>query len=144
MSTQISGDTGVSQIQDGAVSSSAKIAAGAVAASDLASSIPMVKAWARFNGATAGSNAPTAGSGISTITRNAAGNYTVAFSPALANTNYAANLVCSVAALATGVRVAAVKDGSLTVNGFDFYTFYAGTPTAGTDSSTDTMISVVA
>lgn len=102
-----------------------------------------IKAWARFNGATAGTNAPTAGSGISTITRNAAGNYTVAFSPALANTNYAVNLVCSVAALATGVRVAAVKDGSLTVNGFDFFTFYAGTPTAGTDSGTDTMISVV-
>lgn len=34
------------------------------------------KAWAMFDGSTVGTNAPTAGSGVTSITRNAAGNYT--------------------------------------------------------------------
>lgn len=97
MSVTISGDTGVSQIQDGAVSSSAKIAAGAVAQADLDSTnkLAQCKAWCVFNGATTGTNAPIAGFNVTSVTRNAAGDYTINFTNAMADTNYATVGTCS-------------------------------------------------
>ena len=49
----------------------------------------MARAWCLFNGATTGTNAPTAGGNVSTITRNSAGNYTINFTTAMPNANYA-------------------------------------------------------
>ena len=65
----------------------------------------IAKAWAVFDGTVAGTNAPTAGFGVATITRNAVGDYTINFSPSLSTANYSititgqgvdgvSNLVC--------------------------------------------------
>lgn len=49
-----------------------------------------LKAWAFFDGTLTGTNPPTSGSAnVASITRNSVGNYTINFSPSLANTNYA-------------------------------------------------------
>jgi hypothetical protein len=47
------------------------------------------RAWCKFNGATTGTNAPTAGGNVSTVTRNSAGNYTINFTTAMTDANYA-------------------------------------------------------
>lgn len=46
------------------------------------------KAWCKFNGATAGTNAPTAGYNVTSVTRNSAGNYTINFTTAFSSANY--------------------------------------------------------
>jgi hypothetical protein len=47
------------------------------------------RAWCTFNGTTAGTNAPTAGGNVSTVTRNGTGDYTVNFTTAMPDANYA-------------------------------------------------------
>lgn len=46
------------------------------------------KAWCYFNGTTAGTNAPTAGYNVTSVTRNSAGNYTVNFTTSMSSTSY--------------------------------------------------------
>lgn len=46
------------------------------------------KAWCYFNGTTTGTNAPTAGYNVTSVTRNSAGNYTVNFTTAMSSANY--------------------------------------------------------
>jgi hypothetical protein len=41
------------------------------------------RAWCVFNGTTAGTNAPTSGGNVTSVTRNSAGNYTVNFTTAM-------------------------------------------------------------
>lgn len=48
----------------------------------------MPKALCVFNGKTTGTNAPTYGVGITSVTRNGTGDYTITFSTAFANTNF--------------------------------------------------------
>ena len=52
------------------------------------------RAWARFNGTTAGTNAPTAGGNVTSIARNGVGDYTVTFTTALPSANFAAFGMC--------------------------------------------------
>lgn len=52
------------------------------------------KAWCNFDGRTTGTNAPRAGSNVSSVTRNGAGDYTINFTSALANANYVASFSC--------------------------------------------------
>ena len=47
------------------------------------------RAWCVFNGATTGTNAPTAGGNVSTVTRNSTGNYTINFTTAMPDANCA-------------------------------------------------------
>lgn len=97
MPTTINGTTGVSQIQDGAVSSSAKIANGAVAQADLDATNRALqcKAWANFDGRITGTNAPRAGFNIPSITRNGAGDYTISITAGvLADANYVVFFSC--------------------------------------------------
>lgn len=47
------------------------------------------RAWCKFNGALTGTNAPTAGGNISSITRNSTGSYTANFTNAMPDANYA-------------------------------------------------------
>ena len=47
------------------------------------------RAWCTFNGTTTGTNAPTAGGNVSTVTRNGTGDYTVNFTTAMVDANYA-------------------------------------------------------
>lgn len=49
----------------------------------------VARAWCVFNGATTGTNAPTAGSNVSTVTRNAVGDYTITFVTAMPSSSYA-------------------------------------------------------
>lgn len=42
-----------------------------------------VRAWCRFNGTTAGTNAPAAGGNVTSVTKNGTGDYTVNFTTAL-------------------------------------------------------------
>ena len=46
------------------------------------------RAWCVFNGATTGTNAPTAGGNVSTVTRNSTGSYTINFTTAMPDANY--------------------------------------------------------
>jgi hypothetical protein len=55
------------------------------------------KAWCRFDGTLTGTNAPTAGYGVTSVTRNGIGDYTINFTTAMADANYA--VMC------TGTRV---------------------------------------
>jgi hypothetical protein len=56
------------------------------------------RAWCRFNGTTVGTNAPTAGGNVSTVTRNGAGDYTINFTTAMPDANYAVTGMGSFAA----------------------------------------------
>lgn len=47
------------------------------------------KAWAMFDGSVAGTNAPTAGHNVTSVTRNAAGNYTLNLAITMSSVNYA-------------------------------------------------------
>jgi hypothetical protein len=67
---------------------------GVITTDDLASTVPVAKAWVNFNGT--GTVAIRASYNVSSITDNAVGNYTVNFTTALADANYAV--------VATGMR----------------------------------------
>ena len=94
MTAVISGDTGIDQIQDGAVSTAAKLAAAVVTAPKLSGaqtgSAPVygIRAWANRVGATVGTIAPTAGGNISTIQRVSAGKYACVFTTQMPNADY--------------------------------------------------------
>lgn len=69
-----------------------------------------VRAWAYFNGTTAGTNAPTAGGNVTTITRNSTGNYTANFTTAMpsplmaiAGSASVATVICTVSFSTTSV-----------------------------------------
>ena len=75
-----------------------KILAGAITAPKLdgaqSGSAPIygVRAWCVFNGQTSGTNAPTAGGNILSITRNSVSDYTVTFTTAMPSANYAVHI----------------------------------------------------
>ena len=79
------------------------------------------KAWAMFDGSTAGTNAPTAGSGVTSITRNAAGNYTanlaITFS---ATTAYGMNGWDRAGTAGTGAHISADPSDTKTTTAFQF------------------------
>ena len=47
------------------------------------------RAWCIFNGTTTGTNAPTAGGNVTSVTRNGTGDYTINFTTAMPDANYA-------------------------------------------------------
>lgn len=49
----------------------------------------ITKLWCMFNGTTAGTNAPTAGFNVTSVTRNGVGDYTINFAITLSTANYA-------------------------------------------------------
>lgn len=51
-----------------------------------------VRAWCVFNGTLTGTNAPTAGGNIASITRNSVSDYTVTFATAMPSANYAVHI----------------------------------------------------
>lgn len=70
------------------------------------------KAWCRFDGTATGTNAPSAGYNVTSVTRNSAGNYTINLTTAMSSTSYcvqvsgyrasSAGLTHQVSATATG------------------------------------------
>lgn len=76
----VSGSGATFTIDSGAVSR-------AKATADL--NLGLIKAWCNFNGATAGTNAPRAGLNVTSVTKNAAGDYTINFTGTpFADVNY--------------------------------------------------------
>jgi len=59
------------------------------------------RAWATWNGGTAGTNAPTSGGNVTSITRHSTGEYTITFSTAMPDAAYA--LIGSCRAVSTDV-----------------------------------------
>jgi hypothetical protein len=51
--------------------------------------------WCNFNGTTVGTNAPRAGNNVTSVTRTGVGTYTINFTSAFADTNYALSGICS-------------------------------------------------
>jgi hypothetical protein len=49
----------------------------------------VAKAWCYFSGTATGTNAPTAGHNVTSVTRNSAGNYTINLTTAFSSANYA-------------------------------------------------------
>lgn len=85
------------------------------------------RAWASFNGQAVGTNAPNAGSNISSITRNSAGDYTVNFSTAMPDANYAVCLtgMTDTGGAGAGGFTAGLYYNSLTTSSFRFKTAQA-------------------
>lgn len=97
MTTIIDGALGVDVVQDGAISA-AKLASGSVTAAKLSGgqtgTAPVFgcRAWCTFNGTLTGTNAPLSGGNVTSVTRTATGNYTVNFTTAMQDVNYATTL----------------------------------------------------
>lgn len=90
MPTTINGTTGVSQVQDGTITS-AKIVDGAVAQTDLdaTNKLAQCKAWVNFDGTLTGTITPRANFGITSVTKNGTGDYTLNITGGiLADANY--------------------------------------------------------
>jgi len=94
MTVVIDGTTGVDTIQNNTVTS-AKIVDGAITAPDLngaqSGSAPIfgARAWCVFDGTLTGTNAPTAGGNVTSVTKNGTGDYTINFTTAMPTANYA-------------------------------------------------------
>lgn len=100
MTTQISGTTGCSLVQDSTITS-AKIVDGSVTNTDLATPVAaalVCKAWVTFDSTknAAGSVDATntnrfikASNGVASVLKNSLGDYTITFSSAMADANYA-------------------------------------------------------
>lgn len=85
--------TGITATTPASLSNNTLIATAAYVDSAVAAIAPPptnpVKAWCVFNGNTTGTNSPTAGLNVSTVTRNATGDYTINFTSTLTDANYA-------------------------------------------------------
>jgi hypothetical protein len=103
MSVPISGTTGISLVQDATITT-AKIVDTSITAAKLngaqTGSAPIYgcRAWCVFNGNTAGTNAPLAGGNVTSVTKNATGDYTINFTTALQDTNFSLSGSANVAA----------------------------------------------
>lgn len=96
-----------------------------------------IRAWATFNGTTAGTNAPTAGGNVATIQRVAAGTYNVTFTTPMPTAFYSVSVVSRNNPSATiAYAVGAVP----TAGGFQLLVFTATPAVADSDI---VMISVV-
>jgi hypothetical protein len=63
------------------------------------------RAWCVFNGTTAGTNAPTAGGNVTSITRNGTGDYTINFTTALPDANYSVVIAAGYQGQTLGIAV---------------------------------------
>jgi hypothetical protein len=79
----------VANITAGSIPSGSISAAKLTGAQSGSAPIFGVRAWCVFDGTLAGTNAPTSGGNVASVTRNSAGDYTVTFSTAMPNANYA-------------------------------------------------------
>jgi len=81
-----------------------------------------VRAWCIFNGTTTGTNAPTSAGNVSSVIRNTTGDYTITFSTAMPNANYA---VIGNGNLISTSDAACIFPGTLTTSSA---TIYSGQP----------------
>lgn len=81
------------------------------------------RAWCVFNGSTAGTNAPTAGGNVSTVTRNSVGNWTVNLATAMPTSTFAALAMSnrsSGTGNETGLSIAATTTSTVTIVNYGY------------------------
>jgi len=126
MTTQISGTDGVDNIKAGTVQTDdlAPLAiTGAKLSGGQTGNAPIfgARAWCVFNGTTTGTNAPTAGGNVTSVTRVSAGNYTITFTTAMSDTAFAP--VCNCRLSGTVGIVAPAPDIVLTTTSISIQAF---------------------
>jgi hypothetical protein len=117
MSVIINGTTGIDTVQDNTVTS-AKIVNASIVTADAATGVALsgtqtgtapfygCRAYCVFDGTLTGTNAPTAGGNVTSVTRNGTGDYTINFTTAMPDANYAVCLAQTANAAAnTGANV---------------------------------------
>lgn len=81
------------------------------------------RAWCVFNGTTAGTNAPTAGGNVTSVTRIGTGNYSVLFTTAMPDANYCIQMTgTGDSATGTTRQGPAYSLTSKTTTGYSFWT----------------------
>jgi len=87
------------------------------------------RAWVRFDGTgTIGTNQTITGSGnVTSVFKNADGDYTITFTTAMPNANYAVSATGSNTSIAGGNRALMAKDGSFTTTTVDIFSVYTAT-----------------
>jgi len=90
------------------------------------------RAWVRFVGTgTTGTNQTITGSGnVTTVYKNGDGDYTITFTTAMPNANYAVSATGSNTTIANGNRALMAKDGSFTTTTVDILSVYSATTAA--------------
>jgi phosphoribosylformylglycinamidine (FGAM) synthase-like enzyme len=86
----ISGDGTITGLVAGGLPDATVTAAELSGAQTGSAPIYGARAWCVFDGGLAGTNAPISGGNVSTVTRNATGDYTVNFTTAMPDTSWAA------------------------------------------------------
>lgn len=87
------------------------------------------RAWVQFDGTgTIGTNQTITGSGnVTSVYKNATGDYTITFTTAMPSANYAVNATGSNSSIASGNRTLMVKDGSFTTTTVRIFSVYSTT-----------------
>jgi len=87
------------------------------------------RAWVRFDGTgTIGTNQTITASGnVTSVFKNADGDYTITFTTAMPNANYAVSATGSNTNIANGNRALMAKDGSFTTTTVDIFSVYTAT-----------------
>lgn len=100
--------------------------------------IPQIKAWAIFDGTAASPITITAGYNVTNITKNASGDYTVNFTNAISDANYAVSGVCSgESSGGMGIQIAsATRAGAATLKSTTQVRVYTNNTTGLSDVST--------
>lgn len=100
MTISVNGTTGVSLVQDSSITT-AKLVAAAVTPDKLSGgqsgSAPVFgcRAWCNFDGTLTGTNAPRAGGNVTSVTRNAVGDYTINFTTAMQDISFSTTVTCA-------------------------------------------------
>lgn len=87
MTTKVSGTSGVDQVQDGIIAAS-KLSGNQSGGAPIFGA----RAWCVFDGTLTGTNAPIAGGNVTSVTRNGVGDYTINFTTAMQDANYAVDM----------------------------------------------------
>lgn len=99
------------------------------------------RSWGTFTGTTTGTFSPTSGQNVSSITRNSTGSYTVTFTSALANANYAVTVGISGV---PGYNTGCATVGTKTTSGFSFtVTGISGTTNTSADATSCNFIVIL-
>ena len=102
-SSNVAGDFSIAGKFNGAgtglTGTAAALAVGSLSTASGAAPSFGARAWCVFDGTVAGTNAPIAGGNVTSVTRNGVGDYTVNFTTAMPDANYAAFISCQTVAL---------------------------------------------
>lgn len=100
------------------------------------------RAWVNFDGTASGTITPRASGNVSSVTKNATGDYTVTFTNAMPDANYAIAFATSKASLASGnTPVPIISNATpLTASAARFVQTYTASTTTGIDALYQTVV----